>query len=308
MDRRTQELTYGAMLVAVFGVLLIFNRQTGALFEEFIIFVLPIPMAVFSLRYGWKDSLPVLVCMVLISLFLGTFYTIFYAAGEAVIGMFLGERLREKRDLKETQLVIIVLSALLSVMGSVVLASLSGINVTAEVSELQNTMQKMVASYGMSGSGLEAMFSFSSMLRLYIISMILFGVMQGFLVFRISLLIMRRLRLPVPLPGAIGIHRPPRWTGYAAALLMLAYMASAAHPLSPEWLQHTVQTAGLCASLFLLWYGWLGLSMLLRRWLPGPKLLVIAAAFLCFLIMPYAVLLLGFLFISTNLLMNLPET
>ena len=56
-DSRTQELTYGAMLIAVFGVILVLNRQTAGLFEELIFFILPIPMTIFTIRYGRKDSL-----------------------------------------------------------------------------------------------------------------------------------------------------------------------------------------------------------------------------------------------------------
>ena len=89
-NSRTQELTYGAMLVAVFGVLLLVNRQTAGLFEDVIFFVLPIPMTIFSLRYGWKDSIPVYVCMVALSFFLGTLYTIFYAITNALLGIVLG--------------------------------------------------------------------------------------------------------------------------------------------------------------------------------------------------------------------------
>ena len=48
MNTKTQELTFGAMIVAVFGVLLLLNRQTGGMFEGFFMFIFPIPMVAFS--------------------------------------------------------------------------------------------------------------------------------------------------------------------------------------------------------------------------------------------------------------------
>ena len=51
MRSNTSELTFGAMIVAIFSVMLLLNRQSGQLFEEFIFFVLPLPMTVFSLKY-----------------------------------------------------------------------------------------------------------------------------------------------------------------------------------------------------------------------------------------------------------------
>ena len=304
MNSKTQELTYGAMLAAVFGVLLVLNRQTGGLFEEFVFFILPIPMAVFSLKYGWKDSIPVLVCMILISVFLGTFYTIFYACGEALIGLILGTCLKNHRDLQETQLLVIILSAVFSVIGSVVLASLFGININAEVTQIQSSMQKMLASSGIPEESMGNLFSFASMKRLYIISMVLFGVMQGFVIFRLSLLILRRLRLPVPDPRTVGLHRPPVWTGYAALILLLLNILSAARPFPGELLQNAVQTAGICSLVFLLWYGWLGLVIILRRLLPVPKIVIVLIALLCFFILPYLVVMTGFIFISTDLLLT----
>ena len=44
MNSKTSELTFGAMIVAIFSVMLLLNRQSGELFEEFIFFVLPLPM------------------------------------------------------------------------------------------------------------------------------------------------------------------------------------------------------------------------------------------------------------------------
>ena len=67
MNTKTQELTYGAMIVAIFGVMLLINRQTGGFFSGILMFVYPIPMVAFAARYGLKDSVAVFVCTVLIA-------------------------------------------------------------------------------------------------------------------------------------------------------------------------------------------------------------------------------------------------
>ena len=59
MNTKTQELTYGAMIVAIFGVMLLINRQTGGFFSGILMFVYPIPMVAFAARYGLKDSVAV---------------------------------------------------------------------------------------------------------------------------------------------------------------------------------------------------------------------------------------------------------
>ena len=61
----------GAMILAIFAILLLINRQTGAFFEEFFIYLLPIPMVAYASRYGLKSSLPVFVGMLAFSFFFG---------------------------------------------------------------------------------------------------------------------------------------------------------------------------------------------------------------------------------------------
>ena len=43
---KTQEITFGAMIAAIFGMLLLLNRQTGGMLEEVFLFAFPIPKSV----------------------------------------------------------------------------------------------------------------------------------------------------------------------------------------------------------------------------------------------------------------------
>ena len=48
MNIKTRKLTFGAMVAAIFGVLLLLNRQSGGLFSDLFLFILPIPMTAYS--------------------------------------------------------------------------------------------------------------------------------------------------------------------------------------------------------------------------------------------------------------------
>ena len=303
MNSRTQELTYGAMLVAVFGVLLLINRQTAGLFEEVIFFVLPIPMMIFSLRYGWKDSLPVFVCMAAISIFMGTLYTIFYAVANAMLGIVLGTCLKNRWDLNQTQLLTMVLCAIINVLGSVVLASLFGINLQAEIAEMKTSVETILGGSGADLSALEAMLSVNSLMRIYIISMAFLGIVQGFIIFRLSLPILKRLRLNVPQPQPVGMYFPPAWTAYAAGAALILYFMSAVNPPQGAILQTLEQSLGLVGYMYLMVFGWIALTLLIRRYLPGKAMRFLAGilAFLPLLLLPYAVLILGFLYVLGGL-------
>ena len=56
MDSKTLKITTGAMIVAIFAILLLLNRQTAGFFEELFVYLLPIPMVAYSAKSGGKSG------------------------------------------------------------------------------------------------------------------------------------------------------------------------------------------------------------------------------------------------------------
>ena len=156
MNTKTQELTFGAMIVAVFGVLLLLNRQTGGMFEGFFMFIFPIPMVAFSAKYGWKDSLPVFVCTILISFLFGTFTGMFYAVGMSFVGMVYGSCIKSDRDMNRTLILVMILSAAIELLCTVALATFAGFDLNADIMAMQESMNTMLAQAGVDTSTLPA--------------------------------------------------------------------------------------------------------------------------------------------------------
>ncbi|HAE80636.1 MAG TPA: hypothetical protein DCG70_03600, partial [Lachnoclostridium sp.] len=221
-NSKTQSITYGAMIIAIFGMLLLLNRQTGSFFEEVFLYIFPIPMVAYSAIYGWKRSIPVFIGMCLISFLCGTFTSIFYAISQAFIGLAFGTSLNHRRDMTRTLLMVMVLSALANVLSTIVLASLFGYNITAEVAAMKEGMhESMVHAMELTGGSnpqsqqtMEAMESIMTpafLKRMLVISMIFFGALQGFIVYQLSLIILKRLRFPVESPKPLVQYFPPKW-------------------------------------------------------------------------------------------------
>ena len=310
-NSRTQELTFGAMLIAVFGVILVMNRQTAGLFEELIFFILPIPITIFTIKYGRRDSLSVFVCMAMLSFFLGTLYTAFFATTEAFLGIVLGDCIRRNVNLNRTQMLIMGLSAVFNVLGTIVLASLFGLDLNTQLQETQDMLNSMFTRAGM-GAALQSeaaasVISIASLKRMYILSMTLLGIIQGFVIVRLCLVVLKKLRLPVPQPQPIGQYYPPRWSGFLALILFIIYFYSMTHPSPNETVQNILQTAGLCGYLYLLCFGWIAMTLLLRRMVSGKAARVLCAVGALFLLMilPYMFLILGVMYICTNFHTNL---
>ena len=315
MNENTQKLTFGALLVAVFGVLLVLNRQTGGMLEETFIFLFPIPMVAFSAKYGLRDSLPVFVCTILISIFCGIFTSAFYAVAQSFIGMVYGSCIHAKRDTTRTMLLVMALSVVSNLLSSVVLASLFGINLQEDIKLMQDSMNEAIARFGANmpaeqQQALDMLMRPDTLLRMMIISMVFLGVVEGFIVCQLSLLILRRLRYPIKKPAPITAWYPPRWTGVVAIMLYLLgsrYMVMPQTTGREEMIRVVGQVGSLCAYMYLMVVGYIAVVLLLRAYGPSSRLLNVVLAILLFLILSQLFMFVGFAYISLGLHEKLNE-
>ena len=312
MNTKTQELTYGAIIVAIFWILLLVNRQTGGFFEGFFMFVFPIPMVAFSARYGWKDSLPVFVCTVLIAFLFGTFTAIFYAISMSFIGMVYGSCIKAEKDMNRTLLLVLFLSAAAELICSVALASLSGIDINADIMAMQEGMNQMFAQAGVSVA--EGILSYDYLRRIYIIMIGVLGAAEGLIVYYLSLMILRKLRYPISKPLPLTSYYPPKISGYIALALVGVYIITLTKPFENEIAQNILQSAGICGVIYLFFFGYIALLMVCRVYLRLPRVLGMILSLFLTLSITYIPILMGYFYISGNLheaiearLSNMPQ-
>ncbi len=298
MTPRTLKLTAGAMIIAIFGMFLLFNRQTGGLFEDMFMYLLPVPMVAYSCIYGWKASIPVFIGMTLFSVLFGTFYTIFYAVSGALLGMILGTCIYHKKDMTKTLLLVMGLSAVLNLISTVALASVFGFNVNEEVAMMQEQLNKAMEMAGVEMP--EGVITTDYLKRLFMISMAFMGMVQGFIIYEISLLVLKRLHFPVQRPKAVSEYCPPRWSGFLAMFLMFAGGIPAAYGMS-ELIQNIFQTAAVCAYLYLVVFGVIAANVLAAKYLSRNKILIVIMDILALMVLPQVLMILGFFYISGGL-------
>ena len=73
MNRQVRKLTEGAMMCALFGLVLLINRQFAGVLELFFVYVLPLPLIVYTAKYDFKINIcggytphaPVYLCFML---------------------------------------------------------------------------------------------------------------------------------------------------------------------------------------------------------------------------------------------------
>ncbi len=288
------------MIVAIFGVLLLVNRQTGGMFEGFFMFIFPIPMVAFSAKYGWKDSLAVFVCTVLIAFLFGSFTGLFYAISMSFIGMVYGSCIHAKRDMNRTLILVMVLSAAAELLCTIALATVAGFDLNADIMAMQEGMNQVFEQAGVdiASSGI---LTYDYLRRMYIITTGFVGALEGLVVYYLSYAILKKLRYPIRKPQPITSYYPSKISGVIALILVFVYAYSVAKPFPNEIAQNVLQSAGMCGVIYLIFFGFIALIMVCRVYLRLPGFIGMLLTLFLTMTISYIPMLAGYLYISGNL-------
>ena len=303
MNNNTLRITTGAMILAIFAILLLLNRQTGGVFEGFFIYILPVPMVIYSAKFDWKSGLLVFAGMCAFSIFFGTLTSIFYAVSSALLGLIFGACLFKKVDMTITMFIVMGMAGVLSVVSNVALASVFGYNLSEDIALMQNSMTEALAkaNVDVAGGPYAIIFSDSSMLQLFIISMVLAGLLDGFIVYQLSILILKRLHYPLEPRKPVAEIYPPKWTGVAAVIAYVYGSTVFLNPNSTHAAQSVGQTLWVVGYLYLAAFGIIAAALFMKRRLRLNRLVVTLLCVLCMFVFPQLMIIMGLMYISFSL-------
>ncbi|GAA0334726.1 YybS family protein [Bacillus carboniphilus] len=228
---QTRRLTEGAVLLAVFSVLL-----TGVLYLPILWLVvalfLPLPFIIYTVRYGLKSSLIFSLAAFLISFIIGNIYTLPVAISSGALGLMIGYAVKEKKGrlfLYITSTLTVTITTLLQYVLSIILLD---INVIERIfTETQATMIKAIEIMEQFGQGLPQGYTEETINQTFDLARTLFPVLlvlMSFVAMYINVLvcdpILRRLNIHLPKRIPFREWRLPRniiWYYLVVTLLSL---------------------------------------------------------------------------------------
>ena len=190
-------------------------------------------------------------------------------------------------------------SAISTIISSVALASLFGYDIDMSLTEMKTML---TTTFEATGNGaLMEFYTMDFLKQLFVISMALMGLLEGFIVYRLGLLIMKRLHISVGRAVPLLEFYPPAITGILAMTAFFAgiYGLSKQNP-SPLY-TNISQALWVIGFIYLVFFGILGVILFVRKYITRSRALIAVLTVLAYLLFAQYLVFLGFGYITFGL-------
>lgn len=249
MNREVRRITEGAMMVALLGVLLLINRQFFGIMESFL-WILPLPLVLYSAKYGLKNSLVPLVAVFFLTFLFGTISSIFLFNSMAWCGAVYGSSVKKKVSTKGLLWIAIGFGVFANLVTMVLFASVFGYNIGEELIYLEKTFTEFGVLLEFPGQSIQ-----NVLFLTYILSTILMGVMEGLIVHYLSCIVLKRLNIAMIQPTKNTNGLPSKWSGYVACAFWALGVWVAPYSQGNEFVFGIAQIAIILSMGFLFYWG-----------------------------------------------------
>ncbi|MDE6475354.1 MAG: YybS family protein [Erysipelotrichaceae bacterium] len=215
MQKRVRALSEGALMCALVGILLFFNRQFGGIIEYSFYWIMTFPILVYTVKYGVKHGLMVTFSSLLLSMFLSTPTMIFYLVSCSLLGLVYGGGIRKQwpNAFLLTITGIITLLSYIITMG--LLAALFGYQMTEEITFFLQLFEQL--SFPIGNAQIFGVFLWGTILCLT-------AFLQTICVHVVSILLLKRLRLYEYRMKSLYDFRLPKVLGYACFIIWILFL------------------------------------------------------------------------------------
>ena len=194
--KNTKEITTGAMLLAIFGAILLIDRQFSFFFLEFLVFIVPVLIIVFGNMYDLKGGLIFSVCVLLITLVLSpTIPSFFYIFSGLIIGNVYNLLLKKKVDFKVLFIIVSLVFIIVIVLEMSVINPLYFNNsLMKEIEFMLETLEKIFPSINdtLATQGVSLRNIVKTVLMA---SLIITGIMETLIVYLLTTVLFKRLKI-----------------------------------------------------------------------------------------------------------------
>ena len=277
MNKNIRRLTEGAMMCALVGLLLVVNRYLMESLEMVLLWVIPLPVIVYVVRYDLRNGMVLSFCIAAISFILALPQTVFYSLSGCIVGLVYGYGVINNKSSNWLVSTTIVGSIFVSAVTILLFASFFGYDLTTELLSFSGVVAP-VAKLLSNGALINADF----IKILFYLFIIVYGILEGTVIHLITYIVLRKLRIEAPIPKVVILSKGPKWLGYGCiGVILLNWLA-------PNFTQSTQILEILLFITVILcfvvgWFGYIMLLVFIKRLGVGFILTILIALALIFI-------------------------
>ena len=202
---KTQEIVYGAMMLAIYAVVMLLDRYSGGMLYLFFYYFLPLPFIIYGLKFDTKMFGALLFGTLVLGLIFGLPETAFFGFTAVIVAYVIVSSIQKNWTGTSTMLLIMLVTVGSQILSVTLFAALFGYNLASEVQAVIDTVSEistmMPANTNiLSAQQIKVIFAFST---------ILMGCLEAFLFTTLSDLVLIRLKMArVQKFSIIQLHFP----------------------------------------------------------------------------------------------------
>lgn len=257
---RTKTLTQGAMLLAIYGALVLIDRITAFWLTTFVVLIAPIIIIMYSAMQSLKDGVFLSVGVIILSFLLGNFETTYliYVPVGIVTGLAYAFGVSKNFDKRSLLFIAIITYLIGEVLAYYVIYPILGFPIAQVLAEYKEILSE---SGSLTGLDFNTLFSTAGLSLdkiipiLYLVSTMFTGAMEGVFIHLLSVFLLRRFKIKDLGKISVWDMKPNKILSYVCILVLLSL--SFRNYITNETLLYALFMFAILAAFVLLYYGYL---------------------------------------------------
>lgn len=217
---KTQQIVYGAMMLAIYSLFMLIDRYSGGMLYVFLYYFLPLPFVVYGLLYGTNLQGAMIFCSVVLGFILGLPETAFFGVTAVMVSYIIVSSIKNNWSGTKSILLIMFVTILSQILSVTVFASLFGYNMAEEIQYIISTVQEITSQLS-----LQNMYITEQRIKtIFAFSTILMGCLEAFLFTTLSDLVLLRLKLARVPKFSVYQMKMPKIVGILFVIILLLQM------------------------------------------------------------------------------------